>query len=117
MDLCESPYFPVHHRHLAAAKEEKDQTGQEGQTKVTKPPKPKVAKATKPKPRKPRIREPRVPTRTAEEQIQARRDYDKARSQTSERKEAARLHARQVLKEKKERGQCRDCPNEAITAR
>ena len=82
---------------------------------ITKPePKTKPKKVRKPKHRKPRERKPKVPTRTAEEQIQARRDYDKARSQTPERKEAARLHARQVLKDKKERGQCRVCPNEAI---
>ena len=86
--------------------------------KVKKQPKPKVTKAEpkvrKPKPGKLRERRPRAPTRTAEEQTQARRDYDKVRNQTPERKEAARLHARQVLKEKKERGQCRDCPNEAV---
>ena len=86
--------------------------------KVKKPPKPKVTKAEpkvrKPQPRKPKVREPRVPTKTVEERIESRRTYEQVRSQTPERKEAARLHARQVLKEKKERGQCRDCPNEAV---
>ncbi len=71
-------------------------------------------KPRKPKPRKPRARKPRVPTRTAEERIEARREYDKARSQTPERKEADRLRARQVRLERKEAGQCRDCSNEAI---
>ena len=68
----------------------------------------------KKKPRKvskPRARKPRVPTRTAEELIEARREYDKARSQTPERKEAGRLRARQVRLERKEAGQCRDCSN------
>ena len=77
-------------------------------------PKKKPRKVRKPKPRKPRARKPRVPTRTAEEQIEARQEYDKARSQTPERKEAGRLRVRQVRLERKEAGQCRDCSNEAI---
>ena len=64
---------------------------------------------TKKKPRK-----PRVPTRTVEEQTEARREYDKVGSQTPERKEVGRLRARQVRLERKEAGQCRDCSNEAI---
>ena len=86
--------------------------------KVKKQPKPKVTKAEpkvrKPQPRKPKVLEPRVPTRTPEEQRESRRTYEQARSQTPDRKEYRRLHARQVLREKKEKGQCRGCPNPAI---
>ena len=74
----------------------------------------KPRKVRKPKPKKERARKPRVSTRTVEEQTEARREYDKARSQTPERKEAGRLRARQVRLERKEAGQCQACSNEAI---
>ena len=67
----------------------------------------KPKKATKPKPKE---RKPKVPTRTAEEQIEAQQQCDRNRSQTPERKEAARLHAQKVRQERKANGQCRGRP-------
>ena len=59
-------------------------------------PKEKPRKIRKPQPKKPKVREPRVPSKTPEEQHEARRVYDQARNQQSERKEAARLHTKKV---------------------
>ena len=78
---------------------------------------PKTKKATKPKPRKPKPkdpRKPRVPTKTVEERIKSRQEYERARTQNPERKEAARVQARKVLRERKEKGQCRGCSNPPI---
>ena len=82
---------------------------------ITKPePQTKPKKVRKPKLRTPRERKPRVPTRTAEEQTQARRDYNKARSQTPERQEFKRLQEKKARQERKAAGLCKTCPNPAI---
>ena len=80
-------------------------------------PRPKKApspKPRKPKPTKPQVRKPRIPTRTDEKRTKARRDYDKARDQKPERKEAARLLARKNLEKRKAAGLCKSCPSQAI---
>ena len=74
----------------------------------------KPRKVRKPEPRKAKPRKAPTPKRTPEEQREARRAYEQARNQQSERKEAARVHARKVQKERKETGQCRSCSNKAI---
>ena len=82
---------------------------------LTRPePKEKPRKIRKPQPKKPKVREPRVPTKTPEEQREARRVYDQARNQQSERKKAARLQAQKDRRERKAAGQCKTCPNPAI---
>ena len=83
---------------------------------LTKPkPKPKPRKAPEPKPRKPKARKPRVPTKTVEERIESRREYDRTRRQTDDRKEFQRLYKQQVRHECKAAGLCRNCSNKAIT--
>ena len=74
----------------------------------------KPRKVRKPEPRKEKPRKAPTPKRTPEEQREARRVYEQARNQQSERKEAARLHAKKVRPERKEAGQCQSCPNEAV---
>ena len=81
--------------------------------KPRKAPKPKPTKA--PKPRKPKARKPRVPTKTTEERIESRREYDRTRRQTDERKEFQRLYKQKVRQERKAAGICRQCSNKAIT--
>ena len=70
---------------------------------------------TRPEPKKEKPRKAPTPKRTPEEQREARRLYERARNKQPERKEAARLHAKKIRKERKENGQCRHCSNEAIT--
>ena len=77
--------------------------------------KPKPRKTTNPNLRKPKTRKPRVPTKTAEERIESRREYEQTRSQTAERKELQRLKAQRVRQERKASGLCRDCSNQAMT--
>ena len=61
---------------------------------ITKPePQTKPKKVRKPKLRTPRERKPRSPKLTLEERIERRREYERTRTQTPERKEAARLSA------------------------
>ena len=79
--------------------------------KVKKPSK----KATKPNLRKPKAGTPRVPTETIEERTESRRQSDRIREQTDERKEFQRLYKQQVRQERKASGLCRDCSNKAIT--
>ena len=43
-----------------------------------------------------------------------RREYERTRAQNPERKKAARVKAREVLQERKEKGQCRGCSNPPI---
>ena len=71
--------------------------------------------ANGPKPRKPKARKPRVPTKTTEERIESRREYDRTRRQTDERKEFQRLYKQKVRQERKAAGICRQCSNKAIT--
>ena len=70
---------------------------------------------TRPEPKKEKPRKAPTPKRTPEEQREARRLYERARNKQPERKEAARLHAKKIRKERKENGQCRHCSNGAIT--
>ena len=76
--------------------------------------KPKPKKATKPNLRKPNAENPGVPTKTVEERIESRREYDRARSQTEERKKFDRLYKQKVRQERKAAGLCKTCPNPAI---
>ena len=82
---------------------------------ITRPePKEKPRKVRKPQPRKPRVRKPRVPTKTPEEQREARRAYEQTRSQTPDRKEYVRLQKQKARQERKEAGLCRICSSTAI---
>ena len=79
---------------------------------ITRPePKTKPRKVRKPKPR---VRQPKVPTKTVEERIEAQRQRDRARNQTPERKEFQRLQAQKARQERKADGLCKACPNPAI---
>ena len=77
-------------------------------------PKEKPRNIRKPKPRKPRLSQPRVRRKTPEEQREARRLYDKTRSQKPERKEAMRLYAKKFQEERKVASLCVACGNQAI---
>ena len=61
-----------------------------------------------------KAKKPRIPTKTAEERIESRREYEQTRSQTAERKELQRLKAQRVRQERKASGLCRDCAGTAI---
>ena len=74
----------------------------------------KVKKIRKPRPRKEKPRKDPKPKRTPEERREVLRIYEQARSQTAERKEAARVHAKKVRQDKKDAGLCKTCPNPAI---
>ena len=78
--------------------------------KLTKP-----RKGAKPNPRKPKAETPRVPTKTVEGLIESRRQSDRTRAQTDERKKFQRLYKQQVRQERKAAGLCRDCSNKPIT--
>ena len=77
-------------------------------------PKPKPKKATKPNFRKPNAGNPGVPTKTVEERIESRREYDRTRGQTDERKKFDRLYKQKVRQERKAAGLCKTCPNPTI---
>ena len=79
-----------------------------------KPEKVRKRQPRKPQPRKPRLHQARGPSKTPEEQREARRVYDQARSQKPERKEAMRLHATKLQKERKVAGLCVGCRNQPI---
>ena len=77
-------------------------------------PKKKLDKVRKPKPKKEKARKAPTPKRTPEERREARRIYEQARNQRSERKESARLHGKKARQQRKENGQCRNCSDAAI---
>ena len=60
------------------------------------------------------LSQPRVRRKTPEEQHEARRLYDKTRSQKPERKEAMRLYAKKFQEERKVASLCVACGNQAI---
>ena len=74
----------------------------------------KAKKVRKHGPRKEKPRKDPKPKRTPEEQREARRIYEQTRNQRSERKKAARVHAKKVRQDKKDAGLCKTCPNPAI---
>ena len=87
---------------------------------VQKPPrKPKVKKpSTKATPKAPKAeRRPEPTPEEVEAKKQARREYDKKRDQTPERKELQRRVAQARRDEAKRLGLCKDCPNPAVPNR
>ena len=57
---------------------------------------------------------PRVPTKTIEELAESRREYNRTREQTDERKEFQRRYKKQIRQERKAAGLCKTCPNPTI---
>ena len=74
----------------------------------------KPKKATKPNLRKPTAESPRVTTKAIKEPIEFRREYDRTREQTDERKEFQRRYKKQIRQERKAAGLCKTCHNPAI---
>ena len=86
-------------------------TGRPRKPTISKPRKKATTKRQKPKPRT------QMTTAQVAAQREERREYDRQRSTTPERRESRRLQAQEQRRKAKELGLCRDCPNPAKPGR